>query len=119
IEKPHTLTKPRRVLLTDLDGTRFVDPEEIILCRALDNYTSFHLPQGEKRIVSKTLKQVEQMLKPFSFFRSHQSYLINLKCVKEFIRADGGKILLSEGLEANLSRINKDLFFEKLKELDQ
>lgn len=103
---------PDRILLRAQNGIRFVAPDDIILCKALDNYTSFYLVNNEKRIISKSLKKVEQLLDPYHFFRSHQSYLVNLKHLKEFVRTDGGKLLLKDGIEAYLAKSKKELLFK-------
>ena len=106
-----------RIFLHAQTGIRFVKPMEIILCRALDNYTTFYLVNDEKRIISKPLKSFEKRLGPYNFFRTHQSYLVNLHYVKELIRLDGGKILLGGGLEAYLARSKREDFLEALRSL--
>jgi two-component system LytT family response regulator len=71
-----------------------VQLSEIIRCKSDNNYTTFHLENGQKILVSKTLKYYADMLKEHQFLRVHQSHLINTKYIKEFIKSDGGYIIL-------------------------
>lgn len=69
---------------------------DIIYCKSDNNYTTFFLENKTKILVSKTLKYYSDMLKEFNFLRVHQSYLINIKCIKEFIKSDGGYLILRD-----------------------
>ena len=69
---------------------------DIIYCKSDNNYTTFFLENKTKILVSKTLKYYSDMLKEFNFLRVHQSYLINIKCIKEFIKSDGGYLILKD-----------------------
>lgn len=107
-EKP----KPKRIALTASDHLIFVETEKIIYCESDSNYTIFFLTNGEKIIVSKTLKDVEEILEGGEFFRVHASYLINLKHVSKFTRGDGGYVVMSNNQHITVSRKKKDEFFE-------
>lgn len=69
---------------------------EIIRCNSDNNYTIFHLKNGQKILVSKTLKYYADMLKEHQFLRVHQSHLINTRYIKEFIKSDGGYLILKD-----------------------
>jgi two-component system LytT family response regulator len=73
-----------------------VQLSEIIRCKSDNNYTTFHLESGQKILVSKTLKYYADMLKEHEFLRVHQSHLINTKYIKEFIKSDGGYLILKD-----------------------
>lgn len=73
-----------------------VQLSEIIRCKADNNYTTFYLENGQKILVSKTLKYFADMLKEHGFLRVHQSHLINTKYIKEFIKSDGGYLILKD-----------------------
>lgn len=104
--------KPRRVALTASDHLIFVETEKIIYCESDSNYTIFFLTTGEKVMVSKTLKDVEEILEGSDFFRIHASYLINMKHVSKFTRGDGGYVVMSNNQHITVSRKKKDEFFE-------
>lgn len=107
-EKP----KSKRIALTASDHLVFVETEKIIYCESDSNYTIFFLTDGQKIIVSKTLKDVEEILEGTDFFRVHASYLINMKHVSKFTRGDGGYVVMSNNQHITVSRKKKDEFFE-------
>ncbi|MEO8087966.1 MAG: LytTR family DNA-binding domain-containing protein, partial [Bacteroidota bacterium] len=67
-----------------LGGIDFVTVSEIILCKATDNCTDFHLTNQRKLTATKTLKWVEELMRDHHFFRVHDSYLINLNHIKKY-----------------------------------
>jgi two-component system LytT family response regulator len=73
-----------------------VNIEDIVRCKSDNNYTTFHCKDSTTLLVSKTLKYYADMLKEVGFLRVHQSHLINIKYIKEFIKSDGGYLLLSD-----------------------
>ncbi|WP_298781482.1 LytTR family DNA-binding domain-containing protein [uncultured Polaribacter sp.] len=73
-----------------------IELSEIIYCKSDNNYTTFFLKSKKKILVSKTLKYYADMLKEHNFLRVHQSYLINSKYIKEFIKSDGGYLILND-----------------------
>ena len=73
----------QRLVISEAHGYRVIPFDEIGCCQAESNYTSIHLVNGERIMVSKTLKWVEAQLNQ-QFLRVHQSWLINLLEVREF-----------------------------------
>lgn len=73
------------------------DIQTISHCVSEGNYTTFFFLDGSKLLITKTLKEFEKILTPHQFIRTHQSYLINGKEVKEFIKTEGGYLLLKNG----------------------
>jgi two-component system, LytTR family, response regulator len=112
-EKP----KIRRVALTASDHLVFVDTNDIVYCESDSNYTTFFLAKGEKVMISKTLKDVEEILEGADFFRVHASYLINMKHVSKFTRGDGGYVVMSNNEHITVSRRKKEEFFEMFSKL--
>lgn len=102
------LQKPQqespRIALPNLLQTRYVKVNEIVRCEASDNYTHFFLENGEKILVSRTLKEYAELLKPYSFQRTHQSHLVNMHYVKSFLKEDGGTLLLQDNTKIPISR---------------
>jgi two-component system, LytTR family, response regulator len=109
---PRSVSK-KRVALTTNESLIFMETENIIYCESNSNYTYFHLDTADKKIlVSKTLKDIEQILINYDFFRIHNSYLVNMKHIKEFLRGSGGHIVMSNGDHLTVSRTKKEEFFE-------
>jgi len=101
-------TKKTKIALATKESIEFVQPEEIILCSSDSNYTMIYLSDGRKKLISRTLKDVEEWLAPHSFFRAHHSHLVNLNHIKEYVRADGGYLLLSNGKTLPVARNRKE-----------
>lgn len=76
---------------------------DIIRCKSDNNYTTFYLKDTTKILVSKTLKFYADLLKEVGFLRVHQSHLINTKYIKEFIKADGGYLMLTDNSNVPVS----------------
>ncbi|WP_407322503.1 LytR/AlgR family response regulator transcription factor [Tenacibaculum maritimum] len=86
--------RPEKISLHTSDKIVVVLLNDIIRCKSDNNYTEFYMANGQKILVAKTLKYFADMLKEFHFLRVHQSHLINIQYVKEFIKSDGGYLIL-------------------------
>ena len=100
--------KPTKIGLATKESIEFVEIEDILLCVSDSNYTTVHLADGRKKLISKTLKEFEEILSPFQFFRTHHSYLVNLRHVKEYIRTEGGYLVMTNKANVPVSRNKKD-----------
>lgn len=105
---------PSRLAIPTADGMEYLNPKDIIRIEADRSYTWFYLNGGRKILVSKHLKEFQELLGDRYFFRSHNSYLVNLKYVKKFIRRDGGCIEMNDGALIPLSRNRKDIFLAQM-----
>ena len=92
LKTPEKLSK---ISLTTQEKIEVVKIDSIIRCESDNNYTQFYLQDGSKVLVSKTLTNFADLLKYSGFLRVHQSHLINKKFIKEYIKSDGGYLLLS------------------------
>lgn len=91
------------------DGYEFLDVKNILYCQSQNNYTYIYLKNGQKVLISKTLKSVEQALKRFYFLRTHQSYLVNPNFMKKFMRSEGGYLIMSDNKQIPVSTAKRDL----------
>lgn len=105
-----------RLCLPTLKGFSVVKLEEIVYCEAQRSYTIFRLIDNKTIMISKPLFDYDRLLNDTIFFRIHKSYLINLLHVKEYIRGEGGTVIMSNGMEIEVSRRKKELFLTKVKE---
>ena len=90
---------------------------DIIRCESDDNYTRFHMLDGRSMLVSKTLKEYDQLLSEHNFLRVHQSHLVNPEHIKEFVKIDGGHLLMPDGKEVPIAHRRRDIvngYFEGL-----
>jgi two-component system, LytTR family, response regulator len=99
------------------DGLQMFKPDDIVRCESESNYTNIFLKKGTKILLSKTLKEIEESLQGLSFFRIHQSHLINMNHIERVLKNDGGSVLMSDGSEITISRYKKELFFEQFRKL--
>jgi len=100
--------KRGRIALASKDSIEFVDPRDFVACEANSNYTNVYMNEGKKRVISKTLKEFENLLAPFDFFRPHNSHLINLNHVREFIRGDGGYLVMENKMKIPVSKNKRE-----------
>lgn len=106
LKKPESSSS--KIALQMQSEIRYVALEEIVRCEADNTYTHFFLSDNEKILVSKSLKEYADLLKPSGFLRSHQSHLVNPKYVKSWLKEDGGILLLVSGEKIPISKPNKD-----------
>jgi two-component system, LytTR family, response regulator len=100
-----------RIALPTLKGLLFVKVSDIIYCESKGPYTKFFLKQPDKIIItSRHLKEYEDLLREYNFFRIHKSYLVNLDEIQEYVRAEGGRLIMSNGATLNVSQQRKDKF---------
>jgi len=105
IETP-TIKKEKVAL--PIDGKIQMIPfESIIYCESESNYTFIHF-ENRKVILSKTLKEVEKLINHNDFFRVQNSFLVNLNHIKEYVRGEGGELIMSNGDEVRVSRNKKE-----------
>jgi two-component system LytT family response regulator len=97
-----------KIALPTSRETRYVKVDQIIRCEASNNYTTFFIQDGDQVLVSKTLKEFEELLKPYGFQRTHQSHLINLQYVKSFLKEDNGMLLMDDRSKIPISRQSLD-----------
>jgi two-component system LytT family response regulator len=98
----------KKIVLATVEGIHVVDINNIVRCESDDCYTKFFLKDRKMIMVSKTLKESEELLSEHHFLRPHKSHLINLKYVKSFLRPDGGCILMTDGSNVPVSRRKRD-----------
>ncbi len=106
--------KISKIALPISGGLMFVSPEDIISLTADGAYTKVTLVEGSRLLISKKLKEFEDVLTAHPlFFRTHRSYMINFKFVKQFNRRDGGIIILKNDEEILLAKERRDEFFQR------
>ena len=93
-----------KIVISTADSYEVVRLESILYCKSENNYTWFYFSDGTKTLTSMSLKYIEQDLVGKGFIRVHQSYLVNGKHIKKFIKADGGSVVLSDGTTVHVSR---------------
>ena len=105
-----------RICLPTLKGYTIVKLEDIIYCEAQRSYTIFRLANGKSVMTSKPLFDYDRLLVGTTFLRIHKSFLVNLMHIKEYVRGQGGTVVMTNGMEIEVSRRKKELFLSTLKD---
>lgn len=96
-----------KLTIPQQDGFEILNTSEILYCKADDNYTEIYLSNNKRKVVSKTLKYFDDLLKGSSFARVHKSYVVNVNEVVKYVKGKGGSVILSNGKEIMVSASKK------------
>lgn len=107
----------KKIVLSTSEGMHIVEIDNIIRCESEDYYTKFFFNDGKSIMVSRTLKENEEMLSDYNFIRSHKSHLVNIRYIKSFLKMDGGSILMKDGTHIPVSRRKRELVMNILTHL--
>jgi two-component system LytT family response regulator len=103
--------------LTQQDAVIFVEVKDIIRCEASSNYTIVVVNGAKKVMVTKTLRQFEEILEPYGFIRVHRSHLVNPEHVIKLNKSDGVQIEMSDGVLVDVASNQKNFFLERFLKL--
>lgn len=111
-ELEHQILTPKgnsvlgKITIPQQDGFEVLNINDIVFCKADDNYTEIHL-SNSKKLVSKTLKYFQEALSEYSFARIHKSYLVNVNAIIKYKKGKGGSVIVSNGKEILVSASQK------------
>jgi len=111
----HPATPVQKIALPTMEGLQMIAVTSIISCASDSNYTVFFLKDRQKLVVSRPLKEVEEMLEENSFLRVHNSHLVNLNEIEKYVKGEGGYLLMTDGSTIDVSRSKKELLLNKLR----
>ena len=116
LQKIHQPTSPiQRIALPTMEGLQLIAVSSIISCASDSNYTVFFLKNKQKIIVSRPLKEIEEMLEEYSFLRVHNSYLVSLNEIDKYVKGEGGYLVMTDGSNIDVSRSKKETLLNKLR----
>ncbi len=104
--RPEITLNLNKITIPQQDGFEVINIVDILFCKADDNYTEIYF-ENTKKLVSKTLKHFEDLLKESSFARVHKSYLVNVNEIVKYKKGKGGSVVLSNGKEIMVSSSKK------------
>jgi two-component system LytT family response regulator len=107
----------KKICLSTLSESRICRVDEIVRCESEHNYTTFFFINEKPLMISKTLKEYEDLLKEYGFERVHQSHLINNRFIKSYIKKENGFIQLKDDTMIPVSRRKKEVVIELMKSL--
>ncbi len=109
--------KFKRIALSTAEGIHLFEVSDIIRLESQDNYTKFYIKDNKPVLISKTLKEYEDLLSEQGFERIHQSHLINLAYLKSYIKKDGGYAVMADNSHLPISQRKKERLQELLRTL--
>lgn len=108
---------PTRLALHTMDKVYVVPISDIVRCESSANYTIFYLKDARQLLVTRTLKEFDQMLSDMKFLRVHQSHLVNSSYIREFNKGDGGYLIMTDESEVPVSSRKRAGLLQQLGEL--
>ncbi|MDO5981366.1 LytR/AlgR family response regulator transcription factor [Flavivirga spongiicola] len=90
----NVMVKEKKIALKDHESIYFVTINDIINCQSCGQYTEFTIDGHKNIVISKPLREYEELLTPYGFIRPHHSHLINMRKILRFDRADGGSLIM-------------------------
>jgi len=99
--------KLSKIALNNGHKVEIVTIKDIIRCEADSNYCKIFLSDTRDLYVSKTLKDVEELLSNHHFIRVHNKHLVNVSYVQNYLKSDGGILTMSDGYQIHVTRYSK------------
>lgn len=103
-----------KIAISTSEGIEFIAIKNIIHVESKSNYSKIYLGDNKTIVVSKILKDFEEMLLPYNFYRIHNSHLINLNYIQKYVRSQGGQVMLQDGTLIDISRRKKEEFLKMI-----
>ena len=104
----------KKIAIPTMEGLQMISIDSIISCSSDSNYSVLLLKSKKKIVVSRTLKEIEEMLTEHSFLRVHHSFLVNLDEVAKYVKGKGGYLVMSDDSIVDVSNSRKDALLKKL-----
>ena len=115
VEKKSTSSIAQKLLIPFYDRKRTISLEEIVRLEGSGNYTNFFLKDGTRMLVSRTLKEYEELLEGEAFVRVHKSCIVNLVYVRRFYVKKEGELELNDGQQVKISRRRAQNFIDRIR----
>ncbi len=106
----------RKISISTTDKIHLIDVDDIIRCESDNYYTKIFFKDGNNLLVSKTLKEMDQKLEEYDFVRTHKSHLVNMRCIKNFIK-DEMMVVMTDGTKVPVSKRKKERIMEVINNL--
>jgi two-component system, LytTR family, response regulator len=109
-------SQDNKIALPTNDGLEFVMISDIIRIESVSYYSKLFLVSGQVTLVTRLLKDFEELLAPYRFFRVHNSHMVNLRYIRKFSRSEGGQVVMENGDVVDVSRRRREEFLKYLQQ---
>ena len=103
-----------KIAIPTSEGLEFIPIKNILHIESSSNYSKIFFRENKPIIVTKLLKDFEDLLGPYRFYRIHNSHLINLSYIKKYVKAEGGQVIMQDGTTIDVARRKKEEFLKMI-----
>lgn len=107
-------TQEDKIAIPTSEGLEFIPIKNILHIESSSNYSKIYFKESKSILVTKLLKDFEDMLQPYRFYRIHNSHLINLNYIQKYIKSQGGQVMMQDGTIIDVARRKKDEFLKMI-----
>lgn len=111
------IQNPKKIAVPEQKVINYINVDDITRMEADGNYTRILLSKGKSLMASRQIGDYEKLLLEQGFFRIHDKHLINLHCVKSFLKGDLGLAVMNDGSVLPVARRRKEEFLKSLDSL--
>jgi two-component system LytT family response regulator len=104
---------PNQIALPYQNGVKFVSIDNILFAESDNNYTKFYLNDNKTYLVTRSLKEMQELLEDRGFLRIHRQYLVNVAQVAKFVKGDTSHVILTNSVQIPVSRNHRDQLIER------
>ena len=113
IQREFKIGNVNKIAIPGQNGVSFISIEEIVFAESSNNYTKLVLQNKQHHLITKTLKEVQEVLEEHQFLRVHRQYIVNLNLVKQFFRGEDMYLVMESGEKIPVARTQKDKLIER------
>jgi two-component system LytT family response regulator len=106
------LDKSEQLVLKSGDQVHMINIADIVRIEAYSNYSTFYIKDGRQVVMTKSLKEYEELLLEHGFHRIHKSHIFNIRQMSYFDKADGGYVVMSDGSKVPVASRKREMLFE-------
>jgi two-component system LytT family response regulator len=117
MNEKNSSSQEKKIVLKELDAIHILKVKDLICCEASGIYTTFYINNSKQIVVSKNLKEYEEILESYGFLRVHNSFLINAHKIEKFEKSDGGFLIMEGGQRIPVSQRKRDVVIDFLKNI--
>ena len=103
-----------KIAIPTSEGLEFIPIGNILHIESSSNYSKIFFRESKPIVVTKLLKDFEDMLLPYRFYRIHNSHLINLNYIQKYVKAQGGQVIMQDGTTIDVARRKKEEFLKMI-----